>query len=205
MRPSTVEIGRCIASSVVLPCTTGSSDGSWGSGRAAGLVMESAEMRKIDDVAWDRRVNGSRLRALFTQRWMSSRCVVAGHVSAKHATQISFVQNDAVVETVSPNRSDQPLHARILPRASTARARERLSKSVELRPIRDREREVDILGLALHRQAVSVVRMQVAREGAGDERLHAECRRRRQDIGDHSRVQREFSPSGEVERGACHE
>ena len=50
-RLSTVEIGRGIALSVVLPCTTGSSDGSWGSGRAAVLVMESAEMRKSDDVA----------------------------------------------------------------------------------------------------------------------------------------------------------
>ena len=72
-------------------------------------------MRETDDVARVRRVNGSWLRALLTQREMSSRRVVVGQVRAKNATQMSFIENDMVVETVSPNRSDQPLHVGILP------------------------------------------------------------------------------------------
>ena len=78
--------------------------------------MESAEMRKSDDVARVWRVNGSWLRALLAQRQMSSRGVVVSHVGAKHATQMSFAENDVVVETVSPDRSDQPLRVGILPR-----------------------------------------------------------------------------------------
>jgi hypothetical protein len=61
-------------------------DGSWCSGHASDLVMESAEMTKSDDVARVRRVNGSWLRALLAQRQMRSRGVVVGHVSVKHAT-----------------------------------------------------------------------------------------------------------------------
>ena len=72
-------------------------------------------MRKSDDVARIRRVNGSWAWALLAQRQMSSRRVVISHVRAKHTTQVSFVENDVVVETVSANRSDQPLHVGILP------------------------------------------------------------------------------------------
>ena len=77
--------------------------------------MESAEMRESDDVARIWRVNGSWPRALLAERQMSSRRVVISHVSAKHTTQVSFVENDVVVETVSANRSDQLLHVGILP------------------------------------------------------------------------------------------
>ena len=72
-------------------------------------------MRERDDVARARRVNGSSLRALLAQGQMSSRGVVVGHVSVKHATQMSFIENDVVVKAVSPNRSDEPLHVWIGP------------------------------------------------------------------------------------------
>ena len=72
-------------------------------------------MWKSDDVARVRRVNGSWLRALLAQRQMRSRGVVVGYVSAKHATQMSLVENDVMVETLSANRSDQALHIGILP------------------------------------------------------------------------------------------
>ena len=106
-----IEVSRCVSSSRARQAQRGG----WCSGRAAVLVMESAEMRETDDVARVRRVNGSWLRALLTQREMSSRRVVVGQVRAKNATQMSFIENDMVVETVSPNRSDQPLHVGILP------------------------------------------------------------------------------------------
>ena len=101
--------------SVVFPGAVGIRGGGWRSGGAAVLVMEPAEMRKSDDVARVRRMNGPWLRALLAQRQMSSRCVVEDHVRMNHATQMSFVENDVVVKTFSPNRSDKPLHVRILP------------------------------------------------------------------------------------------
>mgnify|MGYP005638109061 CR=1 FL=1 len=101
--------------SVVFPGALGIRGGGWRSGGAAVLVVESAEMRKSDDVARVRRVNGSWLRALLAQRQMSSRRVVVRHVGAKHTIQMSLVENDVVVETVSPDRPDEPLHVGILP------------------------------------------------------------------------------------------
>ena len=99
--------------SVVFPGAVGIRGGGWRSGGAAVLVMEPAEMRKSDDVARVRGVNGSWLRALLGQRQVSSRRVVVGHVGAKHTMQMSLVENDVVVETVSPNRPDEPLHVGI--------------------------------------------------------------------------------------------
>ncbi len=66
-------------------------------------MVESAKMRKSDDVARVRPMNGPRLRGLFREREMSSRGVVIGAVSAKHSTEMSLIENDMVVKTVSAN------------------------------------------------------------------------------------------------------
>ncbi len=59
-------------------------------------------------------MNGSWLRALLVQGKMSPRSVIVGHVGAKYSTEMSLVENNEVVETVSPNRPDEPLvHARV--------------------------------------------------------------------------------------------
>jgi hypothetical protein len=69
------------------------------------VVVEPAEMRERDDVARIWWLNGSWSRALPGQRQMRSRRVIVRHVGAKDATQMSFVENDVVVEALSPNRS----------------------------------------------------------------------------------------------------
>ncbi len=66
-RQSALELDGGIAFSVTLPGATRSGCGSWRSGRAAVLVVESAKMRKSDDVAQGRWVNWSWLWALFGQ------------------------------------------------------------------------------------------------------------------------------------------
>ena len=55
-------------------------------------MVESAKVRERDDVAGIWWVNGSWLRALLSQRQVSSRRVVVVQVSAKHAAQMSSLK-----------------------------------------------------------------------------------------------------------------
>jgi hypothetical protein len=47
---------------------------------------------------------------------MSSGLVIVGKVGGQDATEMAFIENDDVVETVSPYRPDKALNIGILPR-----------------------------------------------------------------------------------------
>ena len=49
---------------------------------------------------------------------MRSRSVVVAQVRSQNASQVLLVQDDRVVEALSPDRADDSLHIRILPRGT---------------------------------------------------------------------------------------
>jgi hypothetical protein len=49
---------------------------------------------------------------------MGARFVVIGEVPAQDSTQVSFVEDNNVVEALAPDRTDQALGERILPGAA---------------------------------------------------------------------------------------
>ncbi len=60
-------------------------------------------------------MNGSWLRALLVQGKMRPRSVIVDDVGAKYSTEMSLVENNEVVEAVSPNGANQPFDVGILP------------------------------------------------------------------------------------------
>lgn len=79
-------------------------------------VMKPANLGEGYDVAHLGRLNRTRIRTVVVQRPMRSRRMVVGRVATKNAHEVPFVQNDDVVEALSPDRSDQTFTIRILPR-----------------------------------------------------------------------------------------
>src|SRR5260221_14007806 len=79
--------------------------------------MKAAYLRKLDDLAHVPELHRSWIRCVLRERQVRSRGVVVVDVGAKNPTQVIFVENDQVVETLSPEGADPALGERILPGA----------------------------------------------------------------------------------------
>ena len=77
-------------------------------------MVEPAHLCNGDDLALchDR----TSFRSIFRQCQMGSRAVIVGEIALQPVAQMSLIENDDVIQTFPPNRADQPLHIRILPR-----------------------------------------------------------------------------------------
>jgi hypothetical protein len=78
--------------------------------------MQATHFGQLYDLAHGRRLDGPWLRRVLAQRQMSSGLVIVGKVGGQDATEMAFIENDDVVETVSPYRPDKALNIGILPR-----------------------------------------------------------------------------------------
>jgi hypothetical protein len=85
------------------------------SGDAVVPMMESAEVRNRHDTLLGRRLERAWVRAVLVQRLMGARGIVVGQVSPQQPKEVSLVQDQEVVEALSPDRSDDPLDEGILP------------------------------------------------------------------------------------------
>src|SRR6266850_2483822 len=63
-------------------------------------------------------LNRTRDRRILLQRPMRSNAVVIGCIVFQNSAQMCLAQNDDVIQTLAPDRSDQPLGKAILPRRS---------------------------------------------------------------------------------------
>jgi|ERR1700730_16942496 hypothetical protein len=55
-------------------------------------------------------------RGVFVERPMSPQRIVVGSILRQNPTQVRFTQNDYMVDTLAPDRSDQPFGEAVLPR-----------------------------------------------------------------------------------------
>ena len=60
---------------------------------------------------------GLKVRCVLVEREVGARLMVIGEVPGQDAAQVSFAQDENVVETLAPDRTDQALRERILPGA----------------------------------------------------------------------------------------
>ena len=61
-------------------------------------------------------LNRTRDRRIVLQRPMRSNAVVIGRIVFQNSAQMCLAQNDDVIQTLAPDRSDQPFGKAILPR-----------------------------------------------------------------------------------------
>jgi hypothetical protein len=78
-------------------------------------VVQTADFRDFDDVAYARRVDGSWLRGVFAEGEMRSRFVVVGKIRGQDATEMLLTEDDHVIETLSAYGSHKALSIGILP------------------------------------------------------------------------------------------
>ena len=57
-------------------------------------------------------------RGVFVQRQVSPDFVVIGDVGCEDAVEVNLAEHDQMVETLPPDRADQPFDVSILPRRS---------------------------------------------------------------------------------------
>ncbi len=79
------------------------------------LVMQTADVRKGDDLALVRGLNRSWVGRLFVQREMGSCPVVIREVRRKKPFEMTLVDRDYMVETLAADRTDESLDIGRLP------------------------------------------------------------------------------------------
>src|SRR5215472_952731 len=84
-------------------------------------MVESTDLRQFNHSSHSWRLDRSRNRSIFGQTQMSSRSFVIIEVSAENALQPSLVEDEQVIETITPDRAHQSLDISILPRRAWSR------------------------------------------------------------------------------------
>ena len=105
-----------------------SSSTSWGKCRCRSLgrealvpVMKSSNSRKRNHLSAVGRLDGPSVGRILPERQVRARPVVVGEVGTKNLSEMALVENNDVVQTISPDRADCPFDERILPWASRRR------------------------------------------------------------------------------------
>src|SRR5260370_1394129 len=84
-------------------------------------MAQATDFRERHDAPLRRHLNASWRRRILLQRKMCSCTVVIGHIAGQHAAQVALTEYDHVVQTLTPDGSDQALRVWILPWAGWAR------------------------------------------------------------------------------------
>src|SRR6266404_6000095 len=71
------------------------------------LVMETAEGRSRYDPT--EQLDWSMDRSVLAQRQMSASLIIVGHIRPQDSPQVSFPEDDHIVEAFPPDRADEPL------------------------------------------------------------------------------------------------
>ena len=80
-------------------------------------MVEATDFGNLPDRAEFRWLDWPSVRCVLLKREMRSSAVIVGEVAGQDAAQMVFAQDKDMIEALSPDRTDQPLRERILPRA----------------------------------------------------------------------------------------
>ena len=78
-------------------------------------MVQAADFGNLHDRARLGVRDRPKVGSVLVEREMSARLMVIGEVTAQDSTQVSFVEDKNVVETLAADRTDQALGERILP------------------------------------------------------------------------------------------
>jgi len=80
-------------------------------------MMQATDFWNWDDHARARRLDWPSLGCVLVEREMSADPVIVREVAGQGAAQVSFAQDDDMIETLAADRADEPLRVGVLPRA----------------------------------------------------------------------------------------
>ncbi len=90
--------------------------GGKGLSRTALVVsLQSTDVRKFNDLAESRWLNGSMLWRVHIERKVCAPAVIIIEIACECSLQVPFIQYDDVVQTLPSNRADDPFRVRVLP------------------------------------------------------------------------------------------
>ena len=95
------------------PC--GSSGGLCG--LAEVTVVQAADFCDLHDLADGGKLDRPEVRCVLVEREVGARLMVIGEVTGQDSAQVSFAQDENMVEALAPDRADQALRERVLPGA----------------------------------------------------------------------------------------
>ena len=100
----------------------GSEDSGAGLRRLAEVaVMQATDFGNLHDPARLGELDGPEVRGILVEREMRASPVIVGEVAGQNAAQVAFAENQNVIQTLAPDRADEPLREGILPRAVRGR------------------------------------------------------------------------------------
>ena len=79
--------------------------------------MQATDFANRDDHAALRRLDRASAGCILVEREVSASPVIVLEVRAQDASQVPLAENDDMVQTLPPDRADEPLRDGILPRA----------------------------------------------------------------------------------------
>ena len=83
-------------------------------------MVEATDFAERHDPAGRRSLDAPPVGRVLLQREMGSSAVIVREVRGQDATQVAFAQNDDMIEALTPDRTDEPFHERILPSSAPA-------------------------------------------------------------------------------------
>jgi hypothetical protein len=79
-------------------------------------VMETADLGELDDRPVVDRLRLPSVRCILAEAEMCSGAVIVVEVAPKEPLEVRFIPGDDMIETFAPNRADETLDVRVLPR-----------------------------------------------------------------------------------------
>lgn len=80
------------------------------------MMVEATQLSKFDNGSIGSPLGSSRFRSVFAQRQMCTPPVIIVRIHRDVLVQRSLTQNDYMIQTLAPDRTDQPFDVRPLPR-----------------------------------------------------------------------------------------
>src|SRR5881409_1488725 len=80
-------------------------------------MMQAADFGNRDDPAEFRSLSCPAVWCILVEREVSARPVIVREVAGQGAAQVLFAKDDDMIETLAPDRADEPLREGVLPRA----------------------------------------------------------------------------------------
>src|SRR5882762_4267916 len=83
--------------------------------------MQATDFENLHDPTCLGELDGPDVRRILVEREMRASPVIVGEVSGQDPAQVPFAKDDDMIETLAPDRADEPLREGVLPRAVRCR------------------------------------------------------------------------------------
>src|SRR5216684_3363764 len=84
-------------------------------------MMQATDFGNRDDRAQSRRLKWPPVESVLVERQMRASPVIVREVAGQDPAQVRFAEDENVIQTLAPDRADEPLREGILPRAVRGR------------------------------------------------------------------------------------